>query len=287
MKILVTGAGGQLAQSIKEISKNYKNFDFDFLTKEDLNLIDFENLIKQTANNKYDVVINCAAYTNVEYSTTTPGNALKGNSKIVKNLAKVSKINNFFIVHFSTDYVFDGRKRLPYKEDDETHPINYYGTTKYLGEAAISKFNSNACIIRTSWLYSPYGNNFVKNIIKKAKENESINVVNDQMGSPTYAPDLAKVVLDILPKIIKKEGVNIYHYCNKDYTNWFDFAKTIINYANLKCLVKPIATHELKSATLRPFYSVLDTSKIVDEFNISIPKWQDSLKECIAILLKK
>lgn len=287
MKILVTGAGGQLAQSIKEISKNYKNFDFDFLTKEDLNLIDFENLIKQTANNKYDVVINCAAYTNVEYSTTAPGNALKGNSKIVKNLAKVSKINNFFIVHFSTDYVFDGKKRTPYNEDDDKNPINYYGATKLLGENNLINFSNNACIIRTSWLYSSYGNNFVKNIIKKAKENESINVVNDQMGSPTYAPDLAKVVLDILPKIMKKEGVNIYHYCNKDYTNWFNFAKTIINYANLKCLVKPIATHELKSGILRPFYSVLDTSKIVDEFNISIPKWQDSLKECIAILLKK
>jgi len=284
MKILVTGVDGQLGSSIKNISEEYKDYTFIFHSINDFNLLDTERLSNLINTNNIDVVINCAAYTAVDEAQSRRGNAFINNVQTIRNLVYIAKKKNFYLLHFSTDYVFDGIKYKPYNENDIPHPLNVYGITKLKSETILQKSGINCCVIRTSWLYSQYGNNFVKTILKLGKERPSINVVNDQIGCPTYAPDLAKTVLDILPELILKKGYNIYHYCNKGFTSWYEFAKDIIQLAGLECKVFPISTEQSGNIALRPAYSVLDTGKIVNDFNIEIPNWQDSLKKCIKIM---
>ncbi|HNW54496.1 MAG TPA: dTDP-4-dehydrorhamnose reductase, partial [Bacteroidales bacterium] len=197
------------------------------------------------------------------------------------NLAKAAQASGCFMVHVSTDYVYDGRNYRPYTESDTVNPVSVYGKSKLAGEQEVLQSGARAIIIRTSWLYSAFGNNFVKTMIKYGREREALNVVFDQAGTPTYAFDLAKTILDILPKAVTSRETGIFHYSNEGVTSWYDFAKAIHELAGISCRVSPIATKDYPTPAKRPFFSVLDKSLIRNSFAIEIPYWRDSLKDCI------
>jgi len=283
MVILVTGANSQLGIELKNISLNYPEFKFIFTTKNEFDITNLKQL-KDFLNNseRINYIINTAAYTNVDMAETDQKNAYKVNVEGVVNLFKVCSYHKINLIHISTDYVFDGNKNFPYTEEDTTNPLNYYGKTKEESEKEALRL-SNSIIIRTSWLYSPYKNNFVKNVIRKAKEQKEIEVVIDQIGSPTYALDLAEAIINIIKyssehKTFKR---GIYHYSNEGLCSWFDFASEIIDYYSLPCIVKPILSTQLKTNTKRPLYSVLSKEKIKKIFNLNIPYWKKSLYKCL------
>ena len=277
-KTLVTGASGQLGSEIRAICKGE---DFIFTTKEQLNICDFKKLQSFVRNHKIKNIINCGAFTAVDLAQTQRDLALKINYEAVKNLAIISKQKDIKLIHISTDYVFDGRNYKPYKEDDKTNPINFYGESKLKGELAIQDISpKNSCIIRTSWVYSSYGKNFVKTILNLAKQKESLNIISDQVGTPTYAKDLAEAILEILPKLNNQKPA-IYHYSNEGVSSWYDFAKEIVDIAKLKCEIKPIKTIEYPTPAKRPHFSLLDKDKIKREFNIDIPYWKESLEKML------
>jgi len=203
------------------------------------------------------------------------------NSNAVKYLAEISNELDIFLVHFSSDFVFDGKKTDPYIESDEALPIGIYAKSKLEGENQIERIAKNAIIIRTSWLYSKFGHNFVNTILRIAKEKQSINIVSDQIGTPTYAGDLAKTILKILSQNKISEGVKLFHYSNEGIASWYEFAKKIVDFKNLNCPVKPISTSEYPTAAVRPAYSVMSKEKIKKQFKLSIPNWEDSLKKCL------
>jgi len=230
---------------------------------------------------KIDFIINCAAYTNVDKAETDKKNAELINVYAVKNLATISNKYNLDFITISTDYVFDGESHRPYVEDDKVAPQSVYGETKLLSEQALAKINpKNSIIIRTSWVYSSYGNNFVKTMLRLGKERDELGVIFDQIGTPTYAWDLAKAILDILPQI-ENSKLEIYHYSNEGVLSWYDFAKEIMRMAKIECAVNPIETKAYPTPAKRPHYSLLNKSKIKDKFNITIPYWKDSLDECL------
>ncbi|MFV0563963.1 dTDP-4-dehydrorhamnose reductase [Malaciobacter mytili] len=278
--ILVTGSSGQVGSEIKEISKEY-SYNFFFTTKSDIDITCKESLKSFCEKNCINVIINCAAYTAVDKAQTDEINADLVNRKAVKKLALVSKELNIKLIHISTDYVFDGKASTPYIEEYQTNPQGVYGKTKLEGEKELININPiNSIIIRTSWVYSCYGNNFVKTMLRLGKEKEVLGVVFDQVGTPTYANDLAKMILYIIPKI-ENNKVEIYNYSNEGVLSWFDFAKEIMNIANLKCKINPIETYQYPTPAKRPNYSVLNKSKIKKEFNLEIPYWKDSLEDCL------
>jgi len=278
--ILVTGAKGQLGSELRALSSLYVG-DFYFTDKEELDITDFELLKNYVMLHHIDSIVNCAAYTAVDRAEDDEASADEINHLAVKNLAEISKVFNIKLVHISTDYVFDGTNCLPYTEDDTLHPASVYGKTKLDGEKVLQMINPrNSIIIRTSWVYSSYGNNFVKTILRLGKERETLSVVSDQIGTPTYARDLAKTILDILPTI-QNNQVEIYHYSNEGVCSWYDFAKEVISKAKLSCKIEPIATHQYPTAAKRPSYSVLNKAKIKSKYNIAIPYWKDSLEECL------
>ena len=261
--ILVTGGNGQLGSEIKEVSKSYSKWNFFF---HDANTLDItnkkvlEDFIKQ---NKISTLINCAAYTNVDEaeSEITISNAV--NHLAVQNIAEISKENNIKLVHISTDYVFKGNAHRPYSEEDSTNPVNAYGLSKLQGEQVMRRINpERSIIIRTSWVYSEYGHNFVKTMRRLFQSRESLRVVFDQIGTPTYAKDLAEVILAILPQINNKD-VEVYHYSNEGVISWFDFAKAILEIEGFQCDIQPIRTEQYPTKAARPRYSVLDKSKII------------------------
>lgn len=278
--ILVTGASGQLGSELKELSKEYP-YRFIFVSKNELDISDYEALEKFILTNLVDCVINCAAYTAVDKAEKEKELADKINHVAVKNLAILSDKLGLKLVHISTDYVFDGKNFKPYTEEDTTSPQSVYGKTKLDGERAIIKINPrNSIIIRTSWVYSYYGNNFVKTMLKLGKTKESLNVVYDQVGTPTYAKDLAKVILGIIPKI-KNEKVEIYNFSNEGVLSWYDFAKEIMKMSKTDCKIEPIETFEYPMPAQRPHYSLLNKAKIKKEFGINIPYWKDGLDDCL------
>ncbi|MHB1108008.1 MAG: dTDP-4-dehydrorhamnose reductase, partial [Lutibacter sp.] len=231
--------------------------------------------------NKITAIINCAAYTAVDKAESEPKLANKINHLSVQHLAEAAKVYDCKFIHVSTDYVFDGTNFKPYTEIDKPNPQSVYGSTKLAGEMTLQKINSeNAIIIRTSWVYSSYGNNFVKTMLRLGNERAELGVIDDQIGTPTYAGDLAKAILEILP-IIKNEEVEVYHYTNEGVCSWFDFAKAIFEYTNTNCKVNPISTAQYPTAAVRPHYSLLDKSKIKENFNVVIPYWKGSLKICL------
>ena len=234
-------------------------------------------------DNGINLVVNCAAYTAVDKAESEPVKAELINKTGAANLAKVCVEFDIPLIHISTDFVFDGTKRTPYIETDKTNPVSVYGRTKAEGEEEVIKQNGSFVIIRTSWLYSEYGNNFVKTIIKHAQEKAELKVVNDQIGSPTYAEDLADVILQVIPRI-KKGTKEIFHYSNEGVASWYDFAIKIIELKRLNCRILPIGTRDYPTAARRPIYSVMDTSKIKKYFDIKTPAWQNSLKKCISKL---
>lgn len=283
LNVLVTGSNGQLGNEIKELSKNY-SYNFFFTDRNNIDITSKDNIKAFCQTNNINVIINCAAYTAVDKAESDETNADLINRKAVKKLALVSKDLNIKLIHISTDYVFDGKNFKPYIEEFQTNPQGIYGKTKLDGENEMRDINpKNSIIIRTSWIYSSFGNNFVKTMLRLGREKETLGVIFDQVGTPTYAKDLAKVILDIIPQI-SNEKVEIYNYSNEGVLSWYDFAKEIMRMAKLNCKINPIETFQYPTPAKRPHFSLLNKSKIKDKFNIEIPYWKDSLDECLKLM---
>jgi len=284
MRVLVTGSNGQLGSEIRELAVNYKKLDFVFKDLPGLDICNFNLLQSFIIDNNINAVINCAAYTAVDKAEQDAEIAEQVNSKGVLNLVNALKSVNGKLIHISTDYVFDGNSFMPYKELDKVNPIGLYGKTKRSGELAVINSNIDAIVIRTSWLYSKYGNNFVKTMLKLGNDRDELDVIFDQMGTPTNASDLAKVCLDIITcnsqSKISLKG-KIYHFSNEGVSSWYDFAMSIMKLAGLKCKLNPILTKDYPTLAKRPHYSVLNKTKIKEDFEIDISYWKDSLKKCI------
>ena len=278
--ILVTGSNGQLGSEIKELSSKY-DYNFFFTDKTALDISNADTINEFIESNHINTIINCAAYTAVDKAQSDEVNADAINHLAIKNMAQIAKDSNIKLIHISTDYVFDGTNFKPYTENDTTNPNGVYGKTKLDGEKALKEINpKNAIIIRTSWVYSSYGANFVKTMLRLGKEKEQLGVIFDQVGTPTYAKDLAKTILEIVPKI-ENDTVEIYHYSNEGVLSWYDFAKEIMRMAKLDCHINPIETKDYPTPAQRPHYSLLNKSKIKNTFTIEIPYWKDSLDECL------
>ena len=284
MRILVTGKGGQLGRSIQDlVVSTEQNDDFIFTGRKELDLSN-ENSIDRyfRANDGFDVVVNCAAYTAVDKAEGEQELADQINHLAVKKMAEIAIKQKAKLIHISTDYVFDGESDEPYTEVSKVNPINSYGKTKLAGEFAIRELMPiNAIIIRTSWVYSEYGNNFVKTMLELDKEKSEINVVADQIGSPTYAANLARVVLAILNKKnyrCKKNKTEVYHYSNKGRVSWYDFAKEIFRLKESKCLVHPMSTTQYPTIARRPKNTLMSADKIIKEFDVDIESWRSSLR---------
>lgn len=290
MNILITGSNGQLGKEIRNLITTHNKIDFFFKDFTDLDICDYRRLEDFIIDNNINGVINCAAYTDVESAEENVESAVKINSDGVSNLVNALKCVDGKLIHISTDYVFDGSSSSPYKESDKVYPIGVYGRTKRDGEIHVINSCIDAIVIRTSWLYSSFGNNFVKKIFSRGLINKELKVVADQIGSPTYAKDLAKLCLDIFctnfTTRISKKG-RLYHYSNDGEISWFDFAAEIIKLSRINCKVFPVFSKDYISKVNRPNYSVLDTSKIKKDFNIEIPHWKEGLKDCILKLKKK
>jgi dTDP-4-dehydrorhamnose reductase len=280
--IVVTGANGQVGQSIKLLSDLYPDVKFSFLTKDDLSISDREALNSFFQNQKPTVLINCAAYTAVDKAETEQELALSVNATAVETLAGICKEFNTKFVHISTDYVFDGNASIPYKESDPTNPVNYYGFTKLQGENLAIAANPETIIVRTSWVYAPHGKNFVKTMLKLMQDRTELNVVGDQFGSPTYAPDLAEALLKIALSDYIIPGV--YHFSNDGIISWFDFATAIAEISHSSCKVNAITTAQYPTPAKRPSYSGLNKSKIQSNYSIQLKPWRDSLRDCIQML---
>jgi dTDP-4-dehydrorhamnose reductase len=289
MKILVIGKNGQLGRSIHKIVINNELRNvFVFVGRGELDFSQNDNIEKYFKENSFDVVVNCTAYTAVDKAESEIELTNQINHLAVRKLAEIAYKKNIKLIHISTDYVFDGTGSKPYKETDKTNPINVYGKTKLAGEKAFQEaMPTNAIIIRTSWVYSEYGNNFVDTMLKLGKERDKLNVVNDQIGSPTYATDLANAILKIIENKnyqTKSPATEIYHYSNKGKVSWYEFAKEIFELADIHCAVKPITTKQYPTPAKRPKNTLMNKAKIAKTFSVGISDWKESLNTCIAIL---
>ena len=282
MKILVTGGKGQLGSELKKISHTNNNFEWLFTDRQSFDLSDLDNIDIYLDICKPKVIINCAAYTAVDNAEVDFENANIINHKSVELIAKWSNNNNCNLIHISTDYVYDGTSLTPVKEDIQANPVNNYGKTKLFGDIACLKNNPSSIIIRTSWLYSSFGNNFVTNMINLMKSKSELKIINDQVGSPTYAGDLANTILDLITN--KKWIPGIYHYTNFGKVSWFDFANDIKSIYGFNTNIDSISSEEYSIKTKRPKYSLLDNSKIKNTFDINQINYLDSLNKCIKIL---
>ena len=286
--ILVTGSNGQLGQSLKSLVSQQPQYQFTFVERADLDLGDANSIAAYFKQNQYDLIINCAAYTAVDKAEQEKEQANGINHLAVKQLAEIAKLKDSILIHISTDYVFDGTAYKPYLENDQTNPQSVYGASKLKGEQAIQKISPKAIIIRTSWIYSEYGANFVKTMLRLGQDRESLNVIVDQVGTPTYAKDLAAAILNMVDAccinqniFTKEQKVQIYHYSNEGVCSWYDFARTIFDLTNTPCTVSAIETKDYPTAAKRPHYSVLNKAKIKQNFNLSIPYWKDALQVCL------
>jgi dTDP-4-dehydrorhamnose reductase len=277
--ILVTGSNGQLGREINKLSSAYSDFRFFFHDVDTLDLTDYSKLEEFFYKNKPHYLINCAAYTNVDRAEKEKELAFRINAEVPGKLAEISKKFITRIIHISTDYVFDGKNYRPYKEDDVPNPASVYARSKFEGENRILEYD-NSLIIRTSWLYGASGNNFVKTILKHGKEKKELRVIFDQVGSPTYAADLASAIMQIVGLSVADEKnfvPGIYHYSNEGVCSWYDLAVEIINISGMDCKVIPIETWEYPLPARRPLYSVLNKNKIKSTFKLVIPHWKESL----------
>lgn len=284
-KILVTGANGQLGREFQEFSSSWPQFDFIFLDKEELPLDDFQAVEKAFKRYLPQHCINCGAYTAVDKAESEKDLAYRINGEAVGVLAAMCKDYNTTFIHISTDYVFDGKAMTPYKEDAATDPQGVYGASKLQGEMLALESNEDAIIIRTSWVYSEFGKNFVKTMLRLMKEKPEIGVVSDQVGCPTYAADLAEAIMTIIDQLSaqnSKHGYGgIYHFSNEGIISWYDFALAIKKIAGSECKVNPITTSQYPTPAKRPAYSALDKSKIRQVFGIDTRGWRESLQICI------
>ncbi len=304
LNVLITGAAGQLGSEFRYLSggmkgkapesnesEGTKNFNFIFVTRKELDIQNSQKISGICQYNKIDVIVNCAAYTAVDKAEQEPKQADAINYLAVKGLAQIAKEKNIKLIHISTDYVFDGTSHKPYIETDKTNPQSVYGKTKLNGELAMQVINPiSSIVIRTSWVYSEFGNNFVKTMQRLGQERDELNVVCDQIGSPTNARDLAQAILHIIPRLFSqepsdkklankelKEKVEIYHYSNAGVCSWYDFAKEIFAISSINCKVNPIPTDEYPTPAKRPYYSVLDKTKIEKTFGVKVSYWRESL----------
>lgn len=279
--ILITGCYGQLGSELKELSDDHKNFHYFFTDKDELDITNREEVRSYIDQNRIDIVVNCAAFTAVDKAEEAKELCELLNAVAPGYLAEAVADRGGSMIQISTDYVFDGSAHIPYKEDEPTCPASVYGETKLRGEENVVCSCPGAMIIRTAWLYSSYGNNFVKTMLRLGKERDSLGVIFDQIGTPTYARDLAQVIFAAL-----EHGIvpGIYHFTNEGVTSWYDFAKAIHRLGGIDdedCHVKPLHTEDYPTPASRPHYSVLDKTKIKETFNVEIPWWEDSLKDCM------
>tara|TARA_B100001173_G_scaffold303349_1_gene306022 strand:- start:61 stop:921 length:861 start_codon:yes stop_codon:yes gene_type:complete len=282
MKVLVIGSDGQLGLEFQKISNSYDSLSWVFSTIKNLDLLKLDTISSFLNDINPSVIINCAAYTSVDKAETEFKLADLINHEAVDIISRWTSDNNKKLIHISTDYVFDGLSNIPLSEDSKTNPVNEYGRSKLKGEIACLKNHSNSIVIRTSWLYSSFGKNFVKTMISLMKNNNTVKVVNDQIGSPTYANDLAKFIIEIIMNSKNKSG--LFHYSNEGEISWFEFAKSIKELYNLDCEIIGVSSKEFKTIAKRPKYSLLNKSKIKKTFNLEIPNYKQSLEDCIKII---
>ena len=280
--VLVTGSKGQLGNELQQLAVNAPSFKFIFTDVEELDITKKNQIENFVSDNSIDYVVNCAAYTAVDAAEDNVDICYAINRDAIKNIGEIAEKRNIKVLHVSTDYVFSGKNYVPYAEDMEVAPEGIYGKSKLAGEMALQQVCPQAIIIRTSWLYSSFGNNFVKTMIRLGKERETLNVVFDQIGTPTYANDLAEAIIHILNSGEWHSG--IYHYSNEGVCSWYDFAKKIHQIVGVECNVQPILSKDYPAKAPRPFYSVLNKQKIKNTYSIVIPHWEESLKECIKLM---
>lgn len=282
-RVLVIGKTGQLGQSLQKVASEYPQFQLEFVGRDQLDLADKQSVRGFFGGlaQPYAGIINAAAYTAVDQAESEPELAERINHLAVAQLAQLACEQGSFLLHVSTDYVFDGQAYRPYVETDMTAPLNIYGASKLRGEQAFLASGCRGAIVRTSWVYSEFGNNFVKTMLHLGREREQLGVVFDQIGTPTYATDLARACLHLLSEA-KVQGV--YHYSNEGVCSWFDFAKAIFDLSGVACLVSPITTEAYPTPARRPHYTVLNKQRIKQETNLNIPYWRDSLQTCLEFL---
>ncbi len=281
MNILITGANGQLGNEMRLLSAGSKSDSYFFTDVAELDITKLDDIRAFVKNGDINIIVNCAAYTNVDKAEDDTVLADLINNKAVENLAIVAKESDSTLIHVSTDYVFSGKGNLPCQEDEATSPLGVYGKTKLDGELAVQKTECKHLIFRTAWLYSEFGNNFVKTMIKLTTERDSLKVVFDQVGSPTYAGDLAALIFSIVEKRQFDQHQGIYHFSNEGVCSWYDFAKEISSIAGTDCNIQPCHSDEFPSKVTRPAFSVLDKTKVKNDFQFAVPYWKDSLIKCI------
>ncbi len=282
--ILVTGSKGQLGTSIHAMSETYPDYKFFFTDVDELDITNPEAIRSFVEKKQISCILNCAGYTAVDKAETDAERANLINGTAVGYLAESIQNRGGLLVHISTDYVFSGNHHRPISETIAPNPVSAYASSKLLGEQAAMKPGGKAVVIRTSWLYSEYGHNFVKTMIKYGRERESLNVVFDQVGTPTYAGDLARTILDLIPKWEELKSPEILHFSNEGVASWYDFAVAIHRIAGINCRVNPIETKDYPLPAARPFYSLMNKEKIKMQYGITIPHWMDSLKVCLSRL---
>jgi dTDP-4-dehydrorhamnose reductase len=286
--ILITGANGQLGNELKEVSRNFYGYEYIFTDIDTLDLTNPELTSEYIKKTRPDWIINCAAYNLVDKAESEPDRAMLINGTAVNNITEVIKGTECKFIHISTDYVYEGSSNIPYNENIQPNPLSAYGKSKLAGEKYALQ-HQGSMIIRTSWLYSAFGANFVKTILRNAAEKESLKVIFDQTGTPTYAADLAGAIMHIVSGVIRNQiamNSGIYNYSNEGVCTWYDFAYQIVKEAGLNCRVNPVLTKDYPSAAQRPVYSVMDKNKIKDNYGLTIPHWSTSLEKCMKLLKK-
>lgn len=284
-KILITGENGQLGSEMKNLSDQYNDYEWIFANRSTLDFLRPDTMADFLNNTNPDIIVNTVAYTAVDKAEHEKEEAMLVNCVSVREIAKWAKSNDCRLIHISTDYVFDGTHEIPLKETDETHPVNVYGETKYLGEQAIGNAGCSSVIIRTSWVYSVYGQNFVKTMLRLMAEKKAIQVVDDQIGSPTYAKDLAEVIMAVISHKNWKPG--IYHFSNKGKISWYEFATIIKEISGLNCTIHPVSSASYPTIAKRPHFSLLNGSKISETFGVEIKDWKYSLQKMLTNNQKK
>lgn len=285
--LLVTGANGQVGSELQDLAPYFNHFTFIFTTREQLDIADTTAVLAFAKENPFDYCINCAAYTAVDKAESEQDMAKKINVQGAENLAKACTMLDATLIHLSTDYVYhNDEQNVPFKEEDKTSPQSVYGTTKLAGDNIVLAQHQSSMIIRTSWVYSSHGNNFVKTMLRLGEKLDVLKVIYDQIGSPTYAKDLAKTILDLIQGVeqgsLEKQSLSgIFHYSNEGVLSWYDFAKAIFDLNKIDCKVLPIESKDYPTAAQRPHFSLLNKAKIKETFDLEIPYWRDSLKDCL------
>lgn len=287
--ILITGASGQLGQEFLQLSQTNPYFHFLFAHSKDLDITHQSEVTHFFKKHDFHCCVNCAAFTVVDKAESEPEVAYKVNAEGAKNIAEACRLKGIPLIHLSTDYVYDNDQNTPFKEGDPTNPQSIYAKSKLKGDELALKAHPGTMIIRTSWVYSSFGNNFVKTILRLAEEPKELSVIFDQIGTPTYARDIATAILTILQKFENREVGRakmrgIYHFSDEGVASWYDFAKAIFEIENIPCQLKPIETKDYPTPAKRPPFSVLNKAKIKETFGLEIPHWRDSLRECLELL---